>query len=180
MVRPSVQVDSCLWRGHSHNLAGSYRPPVALEGEVQEEEPGPKVAVQLAGVRIPALRKSYQEAAVPKVAGDQPVEAEVRTRGNLEAHRGGTHEVPAHWDQYMACMSALAAERQLGEAARQLGEGERFRGCWIPELWDRGEPHSRRRRKHLGVSAVCFGLQSRFRLKGPWVGLQELKSKLSF
>lgn len=109
MVRPSVQVDSCFWRGHSHSLAGSYRPPVALEGEVQGEEPGPKAAVQLAGGRIPALLKSYQEAAVPKVAGDQPVEAEARTRGNLEAHRGGTHEVPAPWGQYTACRSARAA-----------------------------------------------------------------------
>lgn len=79
---------------------------MALEGEVQGEEPGPKAAVQLAGVHIPA----HQEVAVPKVAGDQPVEAEVRTRDNLEAYRGGTHEVPAHWGQYTACRCALATE----------------------------------------------------------------------
>lgn len=84
---------------------------MVLEGEVQGEEPGPKAAVQLAGVRIPALLKSYQEAAVPKVAEDQPVEAEERIRGSLEAHRGGTHEVPAHWGQYTACRRGLAAER---------------------------------------------------------------------
>lgn len=83
---------------------------MALEGEVQGEEPGPKAGVQLAGGRILALLKSYQEAAVPKVAGDQPVEVEARTRGNLEAHRGGTHEVPAQWGQYTACRSARAAE----------------------------------------------------------------------
>lgn len=174
MVRPFVQVDSCFWRGHSHNLAGSYRPPVALEGEVQGEEPGPKAAA-LAGVRIPALRKSYQEAAVPKVAGDQPVEAEVRTHGNLEAHRGGTHEVPAHWGQYTACRSALAAERSSSAAA---GPGEEcFRGGWILELQDRG-PRSRRRRKHWVVNAVCLGLQSKSRLQGPWGSLQS--SKVSY
>lgn len=155
---------SCLSGFTAYSLAGSYRPPVALEGEVQGEEPGPKAAA-LAGVRIPALRKSYQEAAVPKVAGDQPVEAEVRTRGSLEAHRGGTHEVPAHWGQYTACRSALAAERWLSVAA---GPGEEcFRGCWLPELQDRG-PRSRRRRKHWVVNAVCLGLQSKPRLKGPW------------
>jgi hypothetical protein len=53
---------------------------VALEGEVQGEEPDPKVAVQLAGVRIRAPLKSWQEAAVPKVAGDQPVGAEAHIR----------------------------------------------------------------------------------------------------
>lgn len=144
---------------------------MALEGEVQGEEPGPKAAAQ-AGVRIPALRKSYQEAAVPKVAGDQPEEAEVRTRGSLEAHRGGTHEVPAHWGQYTAYRSALAAVRWLSVAA---GPGEEcFRGHWLLELQDRG-PRSRRRRKHWVVNAVCSGLQSKTRLKGLWGGLQELK-----
>jgi hypothetical protein len=63
-------------------------------------------------------------------------------------------------------------------AAAGPGE-ERFRGRWIPELWDR-ELHSRRRRKRSGVSAVCLGPQSNSRLEGPWGSLQELKSKLSF
>lgn len=169
-------MDSCFWRGHSHNFAGSYRPPVALEGEVQGEEPGPKAAaVRLAGVRIPALRKSYQEAAVPNVAGDQPVEAEVRIRGNLEAHRGCTHEVPAHWGQYTACRCAHAAERWLSAAAAGPGEEECFRGRRIPELRDRGWWPRNSRRKHSGVSAVWSGLQSKSRLKGPWGSLQELK-----
>lgn len=155
---------SCLSGVTAYNLAGSYRPPVALEEGVQGEEPGPKAAAR-AGVRIPALRKSYQEAAVPKVAGDQPVEAEVRTRGSLEAHRGGTHEVPAHWGQYTACSCALAAERWLSAAA---GPGEEcFRGRRILESQDRG-PRSRRRRKHLVVNAVCLGLQNKSRLQGPW------------